>query len=102
MCPVVGIDSPMPSAMSGSSPIVTNSVVPIANPPVASAISASVTCGVREGEGTGGSLISRVVARVWTAAAGPPGPRNPACRRYSLERYRKHLRAGRFDRGHIP
>ncbi len=39
--PAVGMVMPTPWATSGSSPMVTNSVVPIANPPVASARSAS-------------------------------------------------------------
>ena len=36
-CPAVGMASPTPAASWGSSPIETNSVVPIANPPIASA-----------------------------------------------------------------
>src|ERR1700710_2741277 len=48
-CPARGMETPTPSASSGSSPIETNSVVPIANPPVARASSASVTV-VRDGE----------------------------------------------------
>ena len=44
MWPAVGMDTPTPSAISGSRPIVTNSVVPIANPPMASASIARVKC----------------------------------------------------------
>ena len=40
-CPAAGIETPTPAAISGSRPIVTNSVVPIANPPMASASTAS-------------------------------------------------------------
>src|SRR3954468_16542640 len=47
--------------MSGSSPIVTNSVVPIANPPVASAIRASARRGV-------GALLVGAVGRGRVAA----------------------------------
>ncbi len=54
MWPVVGIDWSMPSAMSGSRPMVTNSVVPMAKPPVARATSARVRCGVRVAAGTDG------------------------------------------------
>ena len=48
MWPVVGIDSSMPAAMSGSRPMVTNSVVPIANPPSASDRIARPTWEVRD------------------------------------------------------
>ena len=46
-CPVVGIDSSMPAAISLSRPIVTNSVVPIAKPPSAREMMASPTCAAR-------------------------------------------------------
>jgi hypothetical protein len=45
--PATGIDTPTPSAICGSTPMVTNSVVPIANPPVASAMTASRKCAAR-------------------------------------------------------
>ena len=60
MWPVVGIDSSMPVAMSGSRPIVTNSVVPIAKPPRASARIARPTCEVRRGRSGGRSHFGQV------------------------------------------
>ncbi len=45
--PACGIVMPTPSATCGSTPIVTNSVVPIANPPTASASTAGPKCGAR-------------------------------------------------------
>src|SRR5690348_4816598 len=49
MCPAVGIEIPTPAAICGSSPMVANSVVPMANPPIASANNAGPArrCGVR-------------------------------------------------------
>ena len=40
-CPAVGTETSTPSAISGSTPIVMNSVVPMVNPPTASARIAS-------------------------------------------------------------
>jgi len=45
-CPAVGMSVPMPFATCGSRPMVTNSVVPMAKPPMASASSARPTCRV--------------------------------------------------------
>jgi hypothetical protein len=42
VCPAVGMSTPTPAAISGSSPIVTNSVVPMATPPRISAMVARV------------------------------------------------------------
>ncbi|MDR7309039.1 hypothetical protein J2S40_000097 [Nocardioides luteus] len=38
--PAVDVPTPTPTAISGSTPMVTNSVVPIANPPIARASTA--------------------------------------------------------------
>ena len=43
MWPACGIETPTPSATSGSRPIVTNSVVPMAKPPMARATVAHST-----------------------------------------------------------
>jgi predicted MFS family arabinose efflux permease len=63
--PVLGIEESMPRAISGSRPIVTNSVVPIAKPPSARAVIASTTCrartGLSSGAGTSGEVIRRRV-----------------------------------------
>ena len=40
-CPAAGSETPRPLAMSGSRPMATNSVVPMPNPPSASATTAS-------------------------------------------------------------
>ncbi len=42
-CPACGMETPTPSATCGSRPMAMNSVVPIANPPVASASTAGLT-----------------------------------------------------------
>ncbi len=42
--PARGIETPTPSEIWGNNPIVTNSVVPIANPPTARARTASPKC----------------------------------------------------------
>ena len=49
MWPACGIETPTPSEICGSNPIVTNSVVPIAKPPTASASTASRKCVARAG-----------------------------------------------------
>jgi hypothetical protein len=56
MWPVSAFVRWMPSAISSSRPIVMNSVVPIANPPRASATKANDTCRVR-----GRVVVSRAV-----------------------------------------
>ena len=45
--PATGIDTSTPSAICGSTPMVTNSVVPMAKPPMASAMIASRKCAAR-------------------------------------------------------
>src|SRR5688572_4293342 len=52
--PADGMSTPTPAAMSGSTPMVTNSVVPIANPPMASATTATTTRAVLRGGRTAG------------------------------------------------
>ena len=56
MWPAVGMDTSTPSAISGSRPIVTNSVVPIANPPMASASTARVKCRAVVGRVSGAAV----------------------------------------------
>ena len=50
-CPAAGIETSTPRASCGSRPIETNSVVPIANPPVASASNAMVAWRVEKAHG---------------------------------------------------
>src|SRR3712207_447923 len=59
-----------PAAMSGSRPMVTNSVVPMANPPRASAPIASPAV---RGEGTGGVGVVATEGAALTGRAKPPG-----------------------------
>src|SRR5690348_9073574 len=78
--PAVGMSTPTPSAMSGRTPMVTNSVVPIANPPIASATTATTTRTVLIGAGgavTAGSLTH--------AAKCSPGGRIPGVGAFSAD-----------------
>src|SRR6478752_8904432 len=59
-CPAVGTETSRPSAISGRTPIVTNSVVPMAKPPTASARMGSTAClALRSG-----GAVSSVVADI--------------------------------------
>ena len=56
--PAVGIETSTPSAICGSTPIVTNSVVPMAKPPVARASTARPKCvGRAAGGASGGAVV---------------------------------------------
>jgi hypothetical protein len=63
------MSTPTPSAMSGSTPIVTNSVVPIAKPPMASATTAATT---RPAD----SIERSASVAVLTETANPAGGRD--------------------------
>ena len=52
--PAAGIETSTPRASCGSRPIETNSVVPIAKPPIASAVRATATWRVRAGPARAG------------------------------------------------
>ena len=68
--PAAGIEMPTPSATCGSTPIVTNSVVPIAKPPMASASTASPKCGARPvAARSGGGGLLDIVTMVQADAA---------------------------------
>ena len=71
-CPAVGMEIPTPEAICGSSPIVTNSVVPMANPPIASARMARLTCRVgwdSSPVGSAGGARSVSVTAPWLQCA---------------------------------
>src|SRR5690242_4472638 len=71
MWPVVGIEASMPSAISGSRPIVTNSVVPIANPPSASAVIARPTWRAAGTDGEDVDSAYRVSSGGFTGMTSP-------------------------------
>jgi len=81
-CPAEGMSTPTPSAMSGSTPIVTDSVVPIAKPPRASATIAATTRTVLIGAGSvigavGGAAVGAVALTQSAKGTGVrdiPGP----------------------------
>src|SRR3954464_11748020 len=77
------MSTPTPSAMSGSTPMVTNSVVPMAKPPIARAITATTTRTVlRVGRPGGGASACEDTALTPPAKCrGPeriPGSARPA------------------------
>src|SRR4051794_14092217 len=80
-CPAEGMLAPTPSAMSGSSPIVTNSVVPMAKAPIASAAIARTAVRVGEVVGTAGVVATAggalTAGAKTTPAAGIPAHRRP-------------------------
>src|SRR5687767_3078947 len=71
--PAEGMSTPTPAAMSGSTPIVTNSVVPMANPPMASATTATTTRAVLRG-GRAAWEGALTPAAKGGERAGIPGP----------------------------
>src|SRR3954447_11069089 len=85
-CPADGMLVPTPAAMSGSRPMVTNSVVPMANPPSASATIARTAVRVDGNEETGvvatagGALTAGANTRV-----GAGIPRSSARRGFRVE-----------------
>src|SRR5688500_462348 len=96
--PAEGMSTPTPSAMSGSTPIVTNSVVPIANPPMASATTATTTRTVLRGGRSveGGAALTP--AAKGERSAGIPGSGRPGAPPQPQEvggRRRAPRRAGR-------
>jgi hypothetical protein len=74
MCPAVGIVMPTPLAICGSSPMVTNSVVPMANPPIASARIARLTCRHDAGASTSTRSVSATREASVTAESLPNAP----------------------------
>ena len=83
-CPPVGIETSTPLEICGSSPIVTNSVVPMANPPIASASTASpkwraVTDGTSRSadEGSVVSSVGGALVVITSCKTGPPGSYSP-------------------------
>ena len=78
--PPVGIETSTPLEICGSSPIVTNSVVPMAKPPIASASTArpkwrAVTDGTSRSStvsSVGGALVV-----ITSCKTGPPGRYSP-------------------------
>src|SRR5674476_1199137 len=74
MCPAVGIVMPTPLAICGSSPMVTNSVVPMANPPIASARIARLTCRHDTGASTSTRSVSATMEAAVTAESLPNAP----------------------------
>ena len=67
--PAAGIDTPTPPATCGSRPIVTNSVVPMAKPPMASASTASTKWRVGVPVSGGGGAV-----RSSSSSGVLPGP----------------------------
>ena len=113
--PAEGMSTPTPSAMSGSTPIVTNSVVPIANPPRARATTATTTpdaCSSGRTVGRRGQaaltpaakaaarpgIPARVSAGAARASAAAGAPRPPRAGRAG----REPLEAGLPDRDVVP
>ena len=77
MWPAVGIETPTPSAICGNSPMTTNSVVPMAKPPIASASTARVKW--------------RVVTDAWGGAGAVVVIAGTASRRRGLFRALAHV-----------